>query len=81
VPELLAPIGEIFGASAGAALYDFAKSLGSPLSLKEIGLSEADLDRAADIAAENPYWNPRPIDRASIRQLLQDAWEGNRPAN
>lgn len=81
VPELLAPIGEIFEASAGAALYDFAKSLGSPLSLKDIGLSEADLDRAADIAAENPYWNPRPIDRASIRQLLQGAWEGNRPAN
>jgi maleylacetate reductase len=81
VPELLAPIGDIFGASAGAALYDFAKSLGSPLSLKEIGLGEADLDRAADIAAENPYWNPRPIDRASIRQLLQDAWEGARPAN
>lgn len=81
VPELLAPIGEIFGDSAGASLHDFAKSLGSPLSLKEIGLSEADLDRAADIAAENPYWNPRPIDRASIRQLLQDAWEGNRPEN
>ena len=81
VPELLAPIAETFGVSAGAALHDFARSLGSPLSLKDIGLSEADLDRAADIAAENPYWNPRPIDRASIRKLLQDAWEGNRPAS
>ncbi|MET3614798.1 maleylacetate reductase [Rhizobium aquaticum] len=81
VPEQLAPIGEIFGAGAGAALYDFAKSLGSPLSLKDIGLTEADLDRAADIAAENPYWNPRPIDRTSIRQLLQNAWAGQRPNN
>ncbi|MGB8292623.1 MAG: maleylacetate reductase, partial [Rhizobium ruizarguesonis] len=36
-------------------------------------------DRAASIAVENPYWNPRPIDTQSIRKLLQDAWEGRRP--
>lgn len=79
VPELLAPIAEIFGAAPGAALHDFSRSLGAPLSLKDIGFEEANLDRAADIAAENPYWNPRPIDRASIRALLQAAWEGDRP--
>jgi maleylacetate reductase len=42
-------------------------------------LSEADLDRAASISVENPYWNPRPIDKTSIRALLQDAFEGRRP--
>lgn len=80
VPELLAPVAEIFGDSAGGGLWDFAKQIGAPLALKDLGLSEADLDRAADIATENPYWNPRPIDRRSIRALLQDAWEGKRPA-
>ncbi|KAB2855452.1 MAG: maleylacetate reductase, partial [Bauldia sp.] len=25
------------------------------------------------------YWNPRPIDRAGIRALLDDAWHGRRP--
>jgi maleylacetate reductase len=70
---------ELFGGSIGAGLWDFAKSIGAPLSLKEFGLTVADLDRAADIATENPYWNPRPIDRASIRTLLQYAWEGVRP--
>jgi maleylacetate reductase len=79
VPELLAPVTEIFGGSVGGGLWDFAKRIGAPMALKDLGLSEADLDRAADIATENPYWNPRPIDRQSIRALLQDAWEGSRP--
>jgi maleylacetate reductase len=75
----LAPAAEIFGGSIGGGLWDFAKAIGAPLSLKEFGLSEADLDRAASISVENPYWNPRPIDKTSIRALLQDAFEGRRP--
>jgi maleylacetate reductase len=27
----------------------------------------------------NPYWNPRPIERVALRQLLQNAWEGQPP--
>jgi maleylacetate reductase len=76
----LAPAADIFGGSIGGGLWDFAKSLGAPLSLRELGLSAADLDRAAEIAVQNPYYNPRPIDRASIRALLQAAWEGRRPS-
>ncbi|WEX90845.1 maleylacetate reductase [Sinorhizobium garamanticum] len=79
VPELLAPVVEIFGGSIGG-LWDFAREIGAPLTLKDLGLSEADLDRAAEVATENPHWNPRPVDRRSIRALLQDAWEGRRPA-
>lgn len=75
----LAPIASLFGGSVGGGLWDFAKSIGAPLSLKEFGLSEVDLDRAAAIAVENPYWNPQPIDRDAIRALLQRAWEGARP--
>jgi maleylacetate reductase len=75
----LAAAADLFGGSIGGGLWDFAKSIGAPLSLRDFGLSEADLDRAADIATENPYWNPRPIDGASIRALLQNAWEGVRP--
>jgi maleylacetate reductase len=81
VPGLLAPVAEIFGGTVGGGLHDFATSIGAPSSLRELGLTEADLDHAADIATENPYWNPRPFDRQSIRNLLQDAWEGKRPAH
>jgi maleylacetate reductase len=79
VPELLAPVTELFGSSPGGGLYDFAASIGAPQRLKDLGLNEADLDRAAEMATKSPYWNPRPIDRPSMRKLLQDAWEGRRP--
>lgn len=67
-------------ASAAAGLFDLAKSLGAPLALKDIGMPESELDRAADIAVKSPYYNPRPIDRAAIRKLLDDAWHGRRPS-
>jgi len=79
VPDTLAPVAEIFGGTVGGGLWDFAKDSGAPLALKDLGLSAADLDRAADIATQNPYSNPRPFNRADIRTLLQGAWEGSRP--
>ncbi len=80
VPDLLAPIAAAFGGgSAGGGPWDFAASVGAPRSLKDIGIAESDLDRAAAIAVRNAYANPRPIDEASIRELLQAAWEGRRP--
>jgi maleylacetate reductase len=75
----LQPVADIFGGSPGEALYDFAKSVGSPMALQELGVREADLDLVARIATKNPYANPRPVDGPSIRTLLQDAWEGQRP--
>jgi maleylacetate reductase len=78
-PDLLAPAAALFGGRLGAGLWDFAEGLGAPMRLKDLGLSEVDLDRAADIATKTPYGNPRPIDRASIRAVLQNAWEGVRP--
>ncbi|WP_338922577.1 maleylacetate reductase [Pseudomonas silesiensis] len=65
--------------SPAAALFDLSSSLGAPTRLKDLGLTEADLDRATDIAMSNPYWNPRPIEAVAIRQLLQNAFDGERP--
>jgi maleylacetate reductase len=31
------------------------------------------------LAVASPYWNPRPIERAAIRALLQDAYDGRPP--
>lgn len=77
--DVLAPAAELFGGELGGGLYDFAKSLGAPLALKDLGLAEADLDRAADLAVKNPYWNPQPVERDAVRELLQRAWSGARP--
>jgi maleylacetate reductase len=65
--------------SAASGLYDLARDHGAPYALRDIGMSSRDLDRAADLAAANPYWNPRPIERGAIRELLQRAYDGARP--
>jgi maleylacetate reductase len=43
-------------------------------------MPEDGLDRAAQLATENPYYNPRPVEQAAVRQLLDDAYHGKRPA-
>jgi maleylacetate reductase len=65
--------------SAAEGLYDLADSLGAPLSLAAIGMEADGLDQAAEIAVENPYYNPRPVTKDGIRALLQNAFEGRRP--
>jgi maleylacetate reductase len=75
----LRPAAEMFGGELGGGLYDFATSLGAPLALKDLGLQEAELDRAADLAVMNPYWNPRAVERDAVRALLGRAWKGTRP--
>ena len=80
VPALLAPIAAALGAkSAGQGLYDFAVKLRAPTSLKSLGMQEKDLERATDLATQNPYWNPRPVERPALRALLQAAWAGDPP--
>jgi maleylacetate reductase len=80
VGNLLKPIADTFGGSAGAGLWRFARSAGAPLRLADLGLSQPDLDRAAEIATKNPYANPRPVTREGIRHLLQQAFDGQCPA-
>ncbi|UXT61260.1 maleylacetate reductase (plasmid) [Agrobacterium fabrum] len=79
--DLLKPVADIFSApSAGIGLYDFAASLGAPLSLAGLGFAESDIGRAAELATQNPYFNPQPITLDGIRTLIHTAWEGTRPA-
>jgi alcohol dehydrogenase class IV len=78
--EAMARVARALGVrDAPQGLYDLAKGLGAPIALKDIGMPESGLDRAADLAVANPYWNPRPIERAAIRALLDDAFWGRRP--
>jgi alcohol dehydrogenase class IV len=78
--EAMSRIARALGAaSAATGLFDLAASLGAPMSLEKIGMKASDVDKAADIAVQNPYYNPRPITREGIRALLQNAFEGRRP--
>lgn len=61
------------------ALFTIGRRLGAPTSLRDLGMPEDGIDRAADLAVQNPYWNPRPVARAAIRTLIARAWAGLPP--
>jgi maleylacetate reductase len=78
--EAMVRIARALGAeTAAGGLYDLAEKIGAPTSLELIGMPRDGLDRAADLALENPYYNPRPVDRDAIRELLENAYVGRRP--
>ncbi|MEM1047699.1 MAG: maleylacetate reductase [Pseudomonadota bacterium] len=80
VPDLLKPLAEALSSeAAGSGLHTYAKALAAPMALKEIGMPEDGIDRAADLATQNPYWNPRPFDRDQIRTLIENAFHGRAP--
>ena len=79
-PEAMQRIARALGsASAAAGVFDLARRHDAPTALKDIGMPADGLDRAADLAVQNQYPNPRPLERAAIRELLQRAFEGARP--
>lgn len=79
-PEAMRRISRALGTTyAAPGLYALAKTIGAPLTLQSIGMHEDDLERAADLATANPYWNPRLIERGPILTLLQNAFCGSQP--
>ena len=65
---------------AAVGIFDLATAVGAKVALKDIGMREADLDKAADLAVQYPYYNPAPVTRKGVRALLDDAFYGRRPA-
>ena len=51
-----------------------------PPRSKSLGMRREQLDQAADLAIQNPYYNPRPVTREGIRELLENAFEGRKPS-
>ncbi len=79
-PEAMARVARALGVpDAPGGLFDLAVAVGAKTALKDIGMKEEDIDRIADLALENRYYNPRPVTRANIRDLLADAYHGRRP--
>ncbi|MDR8731408.1 maleylacetate reductase [Burkholderia pseudomultivorans] len=82
-PDALRRVARALGgdaaADAGPLLFRLNERLGIAPALADLGMPEDGLDEAADLACSNPYANPRPIERAAIRELLQRAWEGRAP--
>jgi alcohol dehydrogenase class IV len=79
-PEAMARVARLLGAeTAPEGLRALAASLGTPTALRDLGMHEDGIDRAADLAVADPYWNPRPLEREALRDLLADAHAGRWP--
>jgi alcohol dehydrogenase class IV len=84
-PDALARVTRALGggneaADAGPLLFELNRKLGISPALAQIGMPEHGLDEAAALACQNPYANPRAVERDAIRALLQRAWQGAVPA-
>jgi alcohol dehydrogenase class IV len=82
-PATPSPMGAIAAAlgtsNATTGLIDLRQRLGVPGSLCELGMPESGIERAADLATTDAYWNPRPITRDEARELIAGAWAGTPP--
>jgi Iron-containing alcohol dehydrogenase len=79
-PDAMNRIARALGTdNAAEGVYELARANGAPVALRDLGMPENEPDRAAEIAVASPYWNPRPVDRSGLRDLLQGAFEGARP--
>jgi maleylacetate reductase len=80
VPDTMQVVAEALASkSAAQGIYDLSVRIGAPVALKDIGMPLDGLDRAAEIATQNPYYNPRPVEYEGVRKLLEDAYYGKRP--
>ncbi|KAL4940340.1 hypothetical protein BDV06DRAFT_213551 [Aspergillus oleicola] len=74
IPEAMKKLAEVLPGSNGDAIRGLnvlLEKLGVKRGVKEFGMKESDIDKAADIAVGNPYWNPRSIEREPIRELIR----------
>jgi alcohol dehydrogenase class IV len=80
VPDAMTRIARAINtADAAQGLYHLARRLGVKLALRDIGMPEGGIDKAADLAMANAYWNPHPLKRNAIRDLIARAWSGDPP--
>jgi maleylacetate reductase len=81
-PEAAAAVGRALGTDDPVQrLFDLIAKLGVPQALSKIGMPADGIERAAALAVEKPYWNPRPIARDAIRDLIARAHAGERPSH
>ncbi|KZP00364.1 maleylacetate reductase [Calocera viscosa TUFC12733] len=79
IPEVMQKLAEVLPGSDGDAIKGLnvlLTNLKVKRGLKEFGMKEEDVDKAADIATRNPYWNPRDIEKEKIREVIRRCWAG-----
>lgn len=79
IPDAMARLGRAMNTDDPVrVLVELERSLQVPMALRDLGMPEEGIGRAVAQAAANPYSNPRPVDAASLTELIERAWAGGR---
>lgn len=79
IPEQMKKLASVLPGSEGDAIKGLnvlLEKLGVSRALKDYGMKEEDVDKAADIAMSVQYANPREMEKDGIRELIRRAWAG-----
>lgn len=79
IPETMKKLADVLPGSDGDAIKGLnvlLTKLKVKRGLKEFGMKEEDVDKAAEIAVSNPYWNPREIEKEPLRETIRRCWAG-----
>lgn len=79
VPDVMPVLDACLGGSAPQALFELARQVGARTALRDLGMPQDGIAGAVEQAMARPYWNPRPLDPARLRELLERAWAGLSP--
>lgn len=80
VPDVMRRIAQAIGADdAPTGMWQLAQSLGAPMALGELGMPREGIERAVELATTAAYPNPRPLEKQSLRSLLERAFAGKPP--
>lgn len=72
---------EVPASDVAGAIFDLARTSAAAPSLAALGLPLSALDAIARTAAGQAYANPVPLEQQRLRDMLDDAWNGRRPAS
>ncbi len=79
-PQAMERIKRALGASdAARGLYDLNVRLGLPTGLKDIGMREDDIAKAADVVGAVKITHPRPVAKADLLNIIGQAYAGAPP--
>ncbi|MCR0985603.1 maleylacetate reductase [Roseomonas populi] len=80
-PEAMGRAARALGTEdAGVGFAVLAARLGTPRTLRDLGMPEEGIATAVRLTLESTYPNPRTPDAASLTALLRRAWAGEPPA-
>ena len=79
-PEAMERIKRALGvADAARGLYDLNVRLGLPTGLKDLGLREADIDKAVEVVSAVTIMHPKPVAGADLVNVITQAFAGAPP--